>query len=89
MQIEMTDEGPMVRADQLAPLLGIDPAELQRLMREGEVTSRHEQGIDEDAGRFRLVFRYRDRMVRLTCTDDGKVISRTAISIPNPGQESD
>lgn len=85
MKIEMTDEGPLVSADDLAPMLGINPAELQRLMREGQVTSRHEQGIDEDAGHFRLIFRYRDRMVRLTCRDDGTVISRTAVSAPNPG----
>lgn len=86
MQIEMTDEGPMVSATDLAPLLGIDPAELQRLMREGEVSSLHEIGTDEDAGRFRLTFRYRDRMVRLTCTDDGKVISRTVTSASLPAE---
>lgn len=88
MQIEMTDEGPIVPAAELGRLLGIDPAELQRLMREGKVTSIHEQGVDEDAGRFRMTFRYRDRVVRITCTDDGQVISRTAISAPDPATEN-
>lgn len=80
MRLEMTDEGPVVPAAELGRLLGLDPAELPRLMREGVVTARHERGVDEDTGRFRLKFRYRDRLVRLTCSDDGTVISQTRIS---------
>lgn len=84
MRIEMTDEGPIVPATELGPLLGIAPADLPRLMREGIVTAQHEMGVDEDAGRFRLSFRYGDRLVRLTCADDGTVLSRIRVSVPEP-----
>jgi hypothetical protein len=84
MRIEMTQEGPVVPAQELGPLLGIEPAELPRLMREGIVTARHELGMDEDHGRFRLSFRYRDTTVRLTCTSDGTVISRVRVSARDP-----
>lgn len=84
MQIEMTRDGPVVPAQDLAPLLGVEPAELPRLMREGIVSARHEVGVDEDAGRFRLVFRYQDLQVRLTCTADGAVVSRVRISTGKP-----
>ena len=75
MRVAITRDGPVVPAQDLAPLLGVEPAELPRLMREGEVAAAHEIGVGEDAGRFRLRFRYGSRMVRLTCTDDGAVIS--------------
>lgn len=75
MRIELTENGPVVPAGDLGPLLGIEPTELPRLMREGEVAAAHEIGVGEDARRFRLRFRFGGRMVRLTCTDDGAVIS--------------
>lgn len=80
MRIEMTDGGPVVPATELGPLLGIEAADLPRLMRDGVVTARHELGIGEDAGRFRLSFRYGERLVRLTCTDDGTVVSHIRVS---------
>ncbi|HET7409619.1 MAG TPA: DUF6522 family protein [Paracoccaceae bacterium] len=87
MRIDMTDDGPVVPATELGPLLGVPPADLPRLMREGIVTARHEAGVDEDAGRFRLSFRYGDRLVRLTCTDDGTVVSRIRVSGTAPGAD--
>ena len=85
MQISMTDDGPVVQARDLGPLLGVAPAELARLMREGTVTARHELGVGEDAGRFRLSFRYGGRTVRLTCTTDGTLVSWVRTSTPNAG----
>lgn len=88
MRIEMTDGEPVVPADELGPMLGVAPADLPQLMRDGVVTARHEQGFDEDAGRFRLSFRYRDRLVRLTCTDDGTVVSKIKLSGVEPGADA-
>ena len=85
MRIQMTEGGPVVPATELGPLLGVRPADLPRLMRDGIVTARHEAGAGEDAGRFRLSFRYGDRMVRLTCTDDGTVVSRVRVLASQPG----
>lgn len=61
-------------------MLGVEPSELPRLMREGIVTARHELGIDEDAGRFRLSFRYKNTTVRVTCAENGTVISSTRVT---------
>ena len=85
MQIEMTKDGPIVPAADLGPLLGVAPAELPRLLRDGIVAARHEEGVGEDAGRFRLIFRYRDRIVRLTCNDDGTLVSWVRRTAPGPG----
>jgi hypothetical protein len=44
-------------------------------MRRGIVYSMSERGIGEDEGRFRLTFRYRDRVFRLIVTTTGKIVS--------------
>ena len=84
MQIEMTDAGPVVPAEEVGRLLGLDPAELRRLMREGSVTAQHEVGTDQDAGRFRLSFRYGDRLLRLTCASDGTLLTRVIVTSGGP-----
>jgi hypothetical protein len=75
MKIEINDGQPVVDANDLGPLLKIDPADVQEKMRQGEITSLYELGQDEDLGRFRLTFRYLGKRVRLTCNMDGTVIS--------------
>ena len=78
MRVEMTESGPVVAAEDLGPALGVAPAEVPRLLREGRITALHERGEGEDAGRFRLTFRYGARRLRLTCDAEGRVISRIA-----------
>lgn len=76
MKIEIENGQPVIDANDLGPLLGLDPAEVQAKMRQGDITSKYEVGQDEDAGRFRLTFYYDSKRVRLTCGADGTVISR-------------
>ena len=45
-------------------------------MRKGNVSSVAETGIDEDAGRTRLTFRYRTRAWTVVVEPDGTVIER-------------
>jgi len=75
MKIELNNGQPVIDAQDLGKLLGIDPAEVQAKMRRGDITSKYEVGQDEDAGRFRLTFYYNGKRVRLTCAEDGDVIS--------------
>ncbi len=75
MAIEMNNGQPVIDARDLGDLLGLEPSEVQAKMRQGEITSKYETGQDEDAGRLRLTFYHNGKRVRLTCTDDGKVIS--------------
>ncbi|MFD2741157.1 DUF6522 family protein [Sulfitobacter aestuarii] len=77
MKIQMQEGQPVIDAADLGPLLGLEPAAVHEGMRRGEIISRYETGQDEDAGRFRLTFFYVGTRVRLTCAEDGTVISRS------------
>ena len=61
-------------------MLGLHPADLPRLMRDGIVTGQHEVRTGDHGGRFRVTFRYGERSLRLTCTEDGQVVSRVRIT---------
>jgi hypothetical protein len=80
MKVELTAEGVTVEATDLGPLLGLKPAEVPGAMRRGEITSLYERGEGEDAGRFRVTFRHGSVKLRLTCAEDGTVISRVRTS---------
>ncbi|SIT88216.1 hypothetical protein SAMN05421665_2651 [Yoonia rosea] len=80
MKIDLSHGGATVDAHDLGPLLGLDPSEVPAKMRAGEITSRSEQGIDEDAGRVRLTFWYKSQRVRLICDADGTVLKTTRIN---------
>ncbi len=77
MKIDMRDGQPLIDAEDLGPLLGIAPAAVQEGMRQGKITSKFEIGQDDDKGRFRLTFYHAGTRVRLTCTEDGTVVSRS------------
>ncbi len=80
MKITMKDGQATVEAEDLGPLLGLAPADVQEQMRNGTITSRFETGVGEDAGRYRLTFHHQGRRVRLTCTGDGTVLTTTRTS---------
>lgn len=80
MRVTLTADGATVDANDLGPLLGIPPAEVPVKMRAGEITSQSEQGVDEDEGRTRLTFWYRDQRIRLICGPDGTVLKTTRIT---------
>ncbi|MCW1951502.1 MAG: DUF6522 family protein [Octadecabacter sp.] len=83
MIIDMTNaQSPTIDAQDLGQIFGIEPAQVQSLMRAGKITSLFETGTDEHAGRFRLTFSYANKRVCLTCDASGRVLStvRTPIS---------
>jgi hypothetical protein len=79
MKVDLSDTVATVDAHDLGPLLGLEPAEVPAKMRSGEITSRSEQGVDDDAGRVRLTFWYKGQRVRLICDTDGTVLKTTRI----------
>lgn len=81
MKITMTDGQPVIDAHDLGPLLGLEPAMVPQKLRDGEITSRFETGVDEDKGRFRLTFYHAGKRIRLTCLEDGTVLSTTRIPV--------
>jgi len=82
MKIEMNNGQPVIDARDLGKLLDLDPAGVQAKMRKGDITSKFEIGQDEDAGRFRLTFYFNGKRLRLTCSEDGEVISTVRTDAP-------
>ena len=81
MKVDMTGGQATVDAADLGPLLGLAPAQVPEKMRNGEITSRSETGVDDDAGRMRLIFYFNEKRVRLTCSADGEVISTSTTPV--------
>ncbi|MBW4710474.1 hypothetical protein KX928_22010 [Roseobacter sp. YSTF-M11] len=80
MKVTTENGTPTVDAHDLGALLDLPPDRVQAGMRSSAITSRFETGVDEDAGRMRLTFRYNGKRVRLTCTGDGEVLSTVRVT---------
>ena len=89
MKLEPTENGFAIDAEDLGQLLDRPPAEVQRLMREGAITTRFERGEGEDAGRSRVTFSDETRRVRLIVSADGEVIKRSRMHLPPPASHTD
>jgi len=59
--------------------LNVEPSLVPVRMREGKITVLCERGIDEDAGRYRLTFFYRNRRFRLVVDEEGNVVQRSTV----------
>ncbi len=80
MRLEpMPGGGFTIDAEDLGPLLGLDPAEVPALMREGRITTLSETGAGEDEGRFRVTFRHGAVRLRLTVDATGEVLAQSRI----------
>src|SRR6266446_7638553 len=76
--VTMTDGVITIDADLLASKLGLSVEQLKAEMRRGYVYSVTEQGIDSDAGRTRLTFRYRARSWCMVVDPDGTLVEGPA-----------
>ena len=74
--ITIADGEITIDAELLAPKLGLSASALQAEMRKGNVSSVAETGIDEDAGRTRVTFRYRTRSWTVVVYSDGTLRDR-------------
>jgi hypothetical protein len=70
-----------IDAELLAPKLGLSAAALMEEMRKGIVFSVAETGINEDAGRTRITFRYRTRAWTVVVDPDGTLRDRLSIML--------
>ena len=59
--------------------LNVEPSLVPVRMREGKITVLCERGFDEDAGRYRLTFFYRNRRFRLVVDEEGNVMQRSTV----------
>jgi len=81
-QIDVNRDGFVVDSALLSDAFDLLPDEIQSLMRSGEITSRSETGIDEDAGRARLTFHFRERAVRFVVDQSGAILSQARFPVP-------
>ena len=87
--VEFKDGAIEIDAAVVSAGLGLEPHEVLDLMRSKSITGVWEHGIDDDAGRYRLTFFYRNRRLRLIVDDRGGVVRRSAIDFgerPMPAQ---
>lgn len=65
-----------VEAKIIAEGLDLPEHAIARAMSSGAITTRFERGEGEDAGRYRLSFFHRDKVLRLTVDEAGTILSR-------------
>lgn len=82
--VAITAEGFVVDAEVIAAAFGLDPATVPERLRRGEITSRSETGVDEDAGRWRLTFFSGGRALRLIVDAEGTILSRSTFPAHAP-----
>jgi Family of unknown function (DUF6522) len=80
MKLEPTPDGFIIDASDLGPLLGLPPADVPSLMRQGLISCISEKGEGDDAGRFRVTFRHATMRVRFTVDAAGHVLFQSRIA---------
>ncbi len=63
--------------------LNVEPYLVQLRMREGKITVLSERGVNEDAGRYRLTFFYKNRRFRLIVDEQGNAVQRSTVDFGN------
>ncbi|CAM3288443.1 DUF6522 domain-containing protein [Paracoccus nototheniae] len=81
MRIDFKNGQPLVEAVQIAPLLGLDVIGFQVLMQSGNIRTGVERGTGNDAGKLRLTFQSPQWQARLTCAEDGTVLTTSRLRV--------
>lgn len=82
MSVQRQADGSwVVDAEIIGPAFNLAPASVPELMRNGQITSRHELGEGENSGRSRLTFFYGTQAYRLTIDDGGQILSRATYQV--------
>lgn len=77
VQLELAEGAVSVDASLIARDLALAPQEVLERLRGGRLTARCEQGIGEDAGRFRLTFYHESTRLRLIVDQEGRILKRS------------
>lgn len=75
--VEFEDGALSLDATIVADGFGLEPEQLRQLMRSAKITTRHERGVDADAGLHRLTFLYGKRRLQLLVDATGAIIDRS------------
>ncbi len=77
-------DGFTVDAEIVGRAFGLPPAEVPSKLRAGQITSRCETGVDEDAGRWRLTFYCGGKALRLVVDENGTILTRATFPAHAP-----
>jgi Family of unknown function (DUF6522) len=80
-QVERDGSGFVVSAALLAQAFGMTEDQIRQAMRDGDMTSICEAGVDADTGRWRLTFRHADRACRFTVDEAGTILSTSRFPV--------
>ena len=80
--VRRTRDGFEVDAVDIAQGLGLRPENVPTLMRQGQITSRVEQGAGEDEGRVRLTFFHRGARFTVIADGSGRILRRSTLTLP-------
>ena len=69
-----SDGATTVQAEPMAAGLGLSVDAFLRNLRAGVIFQAMERGIDEDAGRLRITFRYRNRQYQVVTDGSGQIV---------------
>ena len=86
--IAFEDGAIQIDAEIVAEGLGIEPPLLKERMRDGQITTLSERGIEADNGRYRVSFFSEHRRFRLVVDQTGTIIQRSTLDfghLPLPG----
>ncbi len=83
--VTVNADGFVVDAEVIGAAFGLEPASIPERLRGGEITSRSETGVDEDAGRWRLTFYRGGRALRLIVDAEGTVLNKVSFPIRTAG----
>ena len=78
--IKIADGAHQVEASVIAAGLDIETDRVVVLLRSGEITSKSEQGIGEDAGFHRLTFYYGNRRFRVIIDETGQIVRGSTVN---------
>ncbi|MEQ8868816.1 MAG: DUF6522 family protein [Silicimonas sp.] len=87
--IEKNGDRFTVDAHVLSETFDLSLEETKGKMRGGHIVSLCESGEGEDAGLWRLTFRYQGRALRLTVDADGNTLSRSTFPVGGPERDPD
>ena len=83
-KVTFSTDGFVVDAEIVGAVFDIPPADVPAKLRDGEITSRCETGVDDDTGRWRLTFYFGGRALRLVVDEAGAILSRSTFPAHEP-----
>lgn len=80
-QVERDGAGFVIPATLLAQAFSLTEDQIRQAMRDGNLTSTCEAGVDADSGRWRLTFKHADRACRFTIDEAGTILSTSRFPV--------